>query len=198
MGVVVGQSLPVAELTLKGKVFPLSARFSDQPGVLIGVPGAFTPEASERLIPAWRSVSRYFKSYGLGFLGCLSVNDHFVLKGWAKKMRVRDEIVFVSDPNAILTKALDLLCDHHTQSIYGGDSTRCRYFGILVAKGGKVLDLVLDDQLFTSKLFKSVADYLGVSLPSDILASMHPPHTYIHTHAHTHLRTHTHTHSSYT
>lgn len=141
----VGDLFPSTLLTFKGVDVELRSRLDSNIGILFGVPGAFDPLATETLLPKWKNAASHLKAHGVSFIGCLAVNDPFVLKGWSKRMKMTSEIVFVSDANGSLTKALGMHCDRSTQILYGGLVPRSRYFVIAISGDNNEVLAVLND-----------------------------------------------------
>lgn len=111
----VGQTIPTG-ITLKKVV---NGEISDTSSddlkkgkiVIFGVPGAFTPVCDGQHLPSYSANAKAIKAKGVDQIICLTVNDPFVLQAWSKTSGVKDELIFFSDGNADLTKALGLILD---------------------------------------------------------------------------------------
>lgn len=104
--------------------------FEDRRVLLFGVPGAFTPTCSERHLPGYIEHLSKFHERGID-VACVSVNDPFVMRAWAKSVDAPDALMMLADGNADLARALGLDSD---ASAYGM-GTRCRRFAMLVDHG---------------------------------------------------------------
>lgn len=104
--------------------------FQDRRVVLFGVPGAFTPTCSERHLPDYVEHLPKFREHGVE-VACLSVNDPFVMRAWAKSVDAPAELRMLADGNAEFTRALGLDTD---ASAYGM-GTRSRRFAMLIDHG---------------------------------------------------------------
>ena len=76
------------------------------------------------------------KAKGVDTIACLSVNDAFVMKAWAKDQGVSDEMVMIADGNGDFTKAVGLEMDG---SKFGMGSRSQRYS--LIANDGVIEQL---------------------------------------------------------
>mmetsp|Transcript_50556 Transcript_50556/g.94184 ORF Transcript_50556/g.94184 Transcript_50556/m.94184 type:complete len:176 (+) Transcript_50556:101-628(+) len=67
--------------------------------VLFAVPGAFTPTCSLKHLPGFIEKADEIKAKGVDLVGCVSVNDAFVMDAWGKSVgadnKVRMSYVFV-------------------------------------------------------------------------------------------------------
>ncbi|OAY53787.1 peroxiredoxin-2 [Manihot esculenta] len=96
--------------------------------VIVGVPGAFTPTCSLKHVPGFIEKAEVLKSKGVGEILCISVNDPFVMKAWAKTYPENKHVKFLADGSASYTHALGLELD--LKDI--GLGTRSRRFALLV------------------------------------------------------------------
>ncbi|KAG0337106.1 Peroxiredoxin-5, mitochondrial [Podila humilis] len=101
--------------------------------VLIGVPGAFTPGCSKQHIPGYLKHFDDLKNKGVDLIGCVSVNDAFVMHAWAKDLKVGDKIDMLADPQGNFVKSLGL--DFDASAALGGH--RSKRFA-LVLENGKI------------------------------------------------------------
>jgi len=76
--------------------------------VLFAVPGAFTPTCHAKHVPSFLQHYEALKAKGVDTVGCIAVNDPFVLAEWAKSQNSGDKIMMLSDGNAEFTKAIGL------------------------------------------------------------------------------------------
>lgn len=76
----VGDRLPPAHIDLQGACVNLQEFFSDRTGIIFGLVGAFSPTDSESVVPSVLNCMESFERL-VDFVGCLVVNDPFVVKG---------------------------------------------------------------------------------------------------------------------
>ncbi|XP_062010628.1 peroxiredoxin-2 [Rosa rugosa] len=96
--------------------------------ILFGVPGAFTPTCSLKHVPGYIEKADELKSKGVDKIICLSVNDPFVMKAWAKSYPENKHVLFAADGSAKYTHALGLELDLSEKGL----GTRSRRFALLV------------------------------------------------------------------
>ena len=115
MTIKVGDKLPQANLmtTTADGVAPTTTDdiFKGKRVGLFAVPGAFTPTCSAKHMPGFKAHAAELKAKGLDAIACISVNDAFVMKAWAKDQGVEGEIVMLADGNGDFTKAIGLELD---------------------------------------------------------------------------------------
>jgi len=156
MTIQVGDTLPQASFmtfTAEGPE-PITGEtiFAGKTVALFAVPGAFTPTCSAKHLPGFKAHAAELKAKGVDTIACLSVNDVFVMKAWAKDQGITDEVLMLADGNGEFTKALGLEMD---AAKYGMGLRSQRYS--LVAKDGVVEQLNVE----AGGEFKvSSADYL--------------------------------------
>lgn len=114
---------PVPDITLyentpDGKV-NLKELFGSGKGVILGLPGAFTPECSSNHLPGFLGKLDDLKKAGAEVVVCTAVNDPFVLKAWGDDQNVTGKIRMLADTHSELTTALDLEMD--TSAILGNN-----------------------------------------------------------------------------
>ncbi|KAL2533166.1 Peroxiredoxin-2B [Abeliophyllum distichum] len=96
--------------------------------ILFAVPGAFTPTCSMKHVPGFIEKADELKSKGVNEILCISVNDPFVMKAWAKTYPDNKHVKFLADGSASYTKALGLELDLSDKGL----GTRSRRFALLV------------------------------------------------------------------
>ncbi|CAA2978965.1 peroxiredoxin-2 [Olea europaea var. sylvestris] len=96
--------------------------------ILFAVPGAFTPTCSMKHVPGFIEKADELKSKGVDEILCISVNDPFVMKAWAKTYPDNKHVKFLADGSASYTKALGLELDLSEKGL----GTRSRRFALLV------------------------------------------------------------------
>ncbi|MGQ0574733.1 MAG: peroxiredoxin [Pseudonocardia sp.] len=95
--------------------------------VLFGLPGAFTPNCNDTHLPGFVLRADELRAKGVDAVACVSVNDAFVLNGWARSLEVGDAVDMVADPMAEFAQAMGLTFD---AAIFGGTRS-LRYAAIL-------------------------------------------------------------------
>ncbi|KAK6119958.1 hypothetical protein DH2020_014449 [Rehmannia glutinosa] len=96
--------------------------------ILFAVPGAFTPTCSMKHVPGFIEKAEELKSKGIDEILCISVNDPFVMKAWAKTYPENKHVKFVADGTATYTRALGLELDLSDK----GFGIRSRRFALLI------------------------------------------------------------------
>ncbi|KAI3443766.1 hypothetical protein Pfo_000431 [Paulownia fortunei] len=96
--------------------------------ILFAVPGAFTPTCSMKHVPGFIEKADELKSKGVDEILCISVNDPFVMKAWAKTYPDNKHVKFLADGSATYTKALGLEIDLFDKGL----GIRSRRFALLV------------------------------------------------------------------
>ncbi|HET9161085.1 MAG TPA: peroxiredoxin [Caulobacteraceae bacterium] len=156
MTIQVGERLPQATFmtpTPEGPA-PISTDeiFKGKRVALFAVPGAFTPTCSAKHLPGFKEHAAELKAKGIDTIACVSVNDVFVMKAWAKDQGVEDLILMLADGNGDFTKALGLELN---ASKFGMGSRSQRYS--LIANDGVVEMLNVEA---AGEFRVSSADYL--------------------------------------
>ncbi len=144
MTIKVGDKLPQANFmtfTADGPA-PLSGDdlFKGKTVALFAVPGAFTPTCSVKHLPGFKQHAADLKAKGVDTIACVSVNDVFVMKAWAKDQGITDEVLMLADGNGDFTSAVGLVMDG---SKFGMGQRSQRYS--LVAKDGVVTQLNVEE-----------------------------------------------------
>ncbi len=144
MAIKIGDSLPKATfmtMTAEGPA-PVTTDqlFGGKRVALFAVPGAFTPTCSVKHLPGFKDHAADLKAKGVDTIACVSVNDMFVMKAWAKDQGITDEVLMLADGNGDFTKALGLEMDG---SKFGMGLRSQRYS--FVAKDGVVEQLNVEE-----------------------------------------------------
>ncbi|XP_019175550.1 PREDICTED: peroxiredoxin-2B-like [Ipomoea nil] len=93
--------------------------------ILFAVPGAFTPTCSMKHVPGFIEKSEELISKGVSEILCISVNDPFLMKAWAKNYPDNKHVKFIADGSCKYTQALLDLSEK-------GHGTRSKRFSLLV------------------------------------------------------------------
>jgi len=112
--------------------------FSGRKIILISVPGAFTPTCSAYHLPGFVEHAEDFSAKGVDAIGCMAVNDVFVMHAWGKSANA-EGIDMLADGNGEFTRALGLEMD----GTAFGMGKRSQRFA-LVADDGVVTHLMVE------------------------------------------------------
>jgi len=143
MTVNAGDHIPDLTLTVVDEEGPkpVSSKdfFAGKTVVLFAVPGAFTPTCSARHLPGFKDHAADFKAKGVDTVACISVNDYFVMKAWARDQGIADEVVMLAEGNGDFAKAVGLQLDG---SGFGMGPRSQRY--AMIVKDGVVEQLFVE------------------------------------------------------
>lgn len=134
MTIKVGDKLPNATLFRVGsdgiESFEAEEFFSGRKVVVFGLPGAFTPTCTAQHLPGYIKRADEFTAKGVA-IACLSVNDAWVMKAWAKDQDAAGKVEMLADGNVEFTRAIGLEADMSAR----GYGVRCRRFAMIVDDG---------------------------------------------------------------
>ena len=103
-------TIPNSEVFIMEKGNPVKKNtaefFKDKKVVLFGLPGAYTSVCSAKHLPGYVEIHEKYKTKGIDYIVCISVNDPFVMDAWGKNHNVRDKIVMMADPFLNFTKSI--------------------------------------------------------------------------------------------
>jgi len=105
--------------------------FGGKKVVLFGLPGAFTPTCSAQHVPSYVENHTALAAKGVDAVGCMAVNDAFVMGAWGKDQQVGNKVTMLADGSADYTRALGLELDLTAR----GMGLRCTRFAIVVDDG---------------------------------------------------------------
>lgn len=112
-GAAVGARAPEALLAeiVRGQVAVLDTNdlFRNGRAVILGVPGAFTPLASQQCVPELVRNADALHASGYHTLVCVAPESPWVVRKWADELDPKGRIRFLSDGNLAWTSALGLL-----------------------------------------------------------------------------------------
>lgn len=132
MTIDVGQTLPDATFKVSGPDGFANTTVADIFGgkkvVLFGVPGAFTPTCSMNHLPGFIENADAIRAKGVDVIAVVSVNDHHVMKAWAKASGGEGKIAFLADGSGYFVKAAGLDLDMSA----GGMGVRSKRFSMIV------------------------------------------------------------------
>ena len=81
--------------------------FNGKKVAVFSLPGAFTPTCSEYQLPSYEEAYDKLKSF-VAEVYCISVNDAFVMKKWAKDLEIKN-VKMIPDGNGSFTKQMGML-----------------------------------------------------------------------------------------
>lgn len=141
MTITIGEKLPQAELLKLGEAGLEKVDLSAIKGKLaiFAVPGAYTPTCTQAHMPSFVRTADQFRAKGVAGIYCVTVNDPFVAKAWAKDTGAdKAGIEVLADADGSFTKALGLNFDAAAAGLLG----RSKRYAMLVTDGVvDVLDL---------------------------------------------------------
>ncbi len=144
MTIQVGDKIPSATLKVKTddgiQDMTTEELFGGKTVVIFALPGAFTPTCSAKHLPGFIEAADAIKAKGVDTIGCLSVNDAFVMGAWGKEQGAGDKVTMLADGNAELTQKLGLDFDG---SGFGLGTRSQRY--AMVVKDGTVTALQVEE-----------------------------------------------------
>ena len=151
MTIAPGQRLPDATfkiMTADGAVnMTTDDIFSGKKVVLFGVPGAFTPTCSMNHLPGFIENHDAILAKGVDAVAVVAVNDHHVMRAWAKASGGEGKLLFLADGNGEFARTAGLEQDMSK----GGMGTRFRRFSAIV-DDGVVKALNLEERAGTAEI----------------------------------------------
>ena len=140
----VGDKLPDVGFKVMGENGPEDLSADDLLGgkrvVLFSVPGAFTPTCSAKHLPGFVEKAAEMKAKGVDAIGCVAVNDAFVMGAWGKDQSAGDKVLMLADGSAAWTQAVGLELD----LVAAGLGLRGQRFA-LIAEDGVVSHLAVEE-----------------------------------------------------
>ena len=123
-----------------GEKLTASSLLANKTVVLFGVPGAFTPTCSSKHVPAFIEQAAALKAKGVDLIGCVSVNDRFVMDAWGNQLNVGDAVEMLSDFDGSFVAKLGLDIDLAAPGL----GRRAKRFSLLV-KDGRVIHAEVEE-----------------------------------------------------
>jgi len=99
------------ETRLRGAPVELGALFAGKRVVLLGAPGAFTPNCSQFHLPSFIQAHAQFVDCGVDKIVCLIVNDIFVCAAWRAALGTGDKVDVLCDPTGAIARSAGLLLE---------------------------------------------------------------------------------------
>jgi peroxiredoxin len=147
MAIAAGERIP--NITLKTMTADgiadvnLTDVLADRKVILFGLPGAYTPVCSTQHLPGYVAESDRLKANGVGEIGCISVNDPFVMDAWGEAHGAAGKVLMLSDAEATFTRAIGMSLD---LSKFGCGERSQRYS--LVVENGVVTEVNVEESIF--------------------------------------------------
>jgi len=85
--------------------------FKEKKVIVFGLPGAFTPTCSSKQLPGYEAMYDQFLEKGIDEIYCVSVNDGFVMRAWAKQHTDGFKVKCIADGNGEFTRRMGMLVD---------------------------------------------------------------------------------------
>jgi peroxiredoxin len=159
MTIQIGDRIPEASLSVMTdtgpEAVPTSGYFAGRKVVLFSVPGAFTPTCSAKHLPGFVDNAEALFSKGVDAIGCVSVNDVFVMAAWGRSASA-ERIDMLADGNGDFAAALGLELD---ASAFGMGQRSQRFA------------LVADDAVVTGLFIEGPGEF-GVSSAEHVLSEL--------------------------
>ena len=96
--------------------------------IVFAVPAAFSPTCSRTHLPGYLENYDKLMEKGIDAIICVSVNDIFVMKAWAKDQNSEDKVILAADGSAKFTKAIGMDVDLDTF----GQGIRSKRYSMLI------------------------------------------------------------------
>lgn len=131
----VGDKLPTEGLKTMGADGPedmdMGAFLGGKKVVIFSVPGAFTPTCSAKHVPGFVEHADALKAKGVDAVGCLAVNDAFVMGAWENDQGSAGKVTMLADGSGTYTQGLGLDLD----LVAAGLGVRGKRFALIVDDG---------------------------------------------------------------
>ena len=88
--------------------------FGNKKVVIFSLPGAFTPTCSGEQLPTYDEMYSQFKDKGIDDVYCVSVNDAFVMKAWARDLGIKN-VKMIPDGDGTFTRSMGMLVNKPKQ-----------------------------------------------------------------------------------
>ena len=142
MTIKVGDKLPAGTLTefievegngcsLGPNAFDIQKSTAGKTIALFALPGAYTPTCSAKHVPGYVARSEDLKAVGVDEIGCVSVNDAFVMGAWGRDQKVGGKVRMMADGSAVFAQATGLTLDLTAK----GMGLRSNRYSMLVVDG---------------------------------------------------------------
>ena len=96
--------------------------------VVFAVPAAFSPTCSKSHLPGYIKNYELLREKGIDAIICISVNDIFVMKAWARDQNSNEKVILAADGSAKFTKGVGMDIDLDTF----GQGIRSKRYSMLI------------------------------------------------------------------
>ena len=96
--------------------------------VVFAVPAAFSPTCSKSHLPGYIKNYELLREKGIDAIICISVNDIFVMKAWARDQNSNEKVILAADCSAKFTKGVGMDIDLDTF----GQGIRSKRYSMLI------------------------------------------------------------------
>ena len=96
--------------------------------VVFAVPAAFSPTCSKSHLPGYIKSYKLLREKGIDAIICISVNDIFVMKAWARDQNSNEKVILAADGSAKFTKGVGMDIDLDTF----GQGIRSKRYSMLI------------------------------------------------------------------
>lgn len=140
----IGENLPEGAIMImedsSPKKISIQELLGDKKSIIFGLPGAFTPSCSAKHLPGYVTEYNTLIKLGIDFIGCIAVNDIFVMDNWARVSDPDNNIKMLADGNADYIQKLGLEWD----ASEFGLGLRCLRFA-LILQGLKIVEMYIEE-----------------------------------------------------
>lgn len=131
--------------------------YAGKKGILVGVPGAFTPGCSKTHLPGYVNDYEKLKDAGAEVIVVTAVNDPFVTGAWGESAGANGKVRILADPHGELAKGLGL--ELEAAAIFGTNRSK-RYSAVIQDNEIKALNVEPDGTGTTCSLSNVIIDQL--------------------------------------
>jgi glutaredoxin/glutathione-dependent peroxiredoxin len=160
MSIKIGDKFPSGVFRVKGidgiKEVTTAEYFDNKKIVLFALPGAFTPTCSAKHLPGFINNYSAIIDKGISNVGCMAVNDPFVMHAWGEVNGVESRIDMLSDSDCSISVSLGLDMD----------------FGKVMGHRSKRFAMIVDNNIIT-QLFVEEVGAFEVSSAENILNNLY-------------------------
>lgn len=155
-----GNPLPSVQVHEKSPKDAIDIRdvFGKGKGILVGVPGAFTPGCHMTHIPSFLKDFDSLKASGVKTIAVVAVNDAFVMNAWGESLQTGDKIRMLADPEGKLVKAMGL--DFDGAAAVLGNARSKRFSAVIEDGKVKHIEVEPDNTGLTCSLAGNIKKFL--------------------------------------